>query len=227
MSMFFRWTSGFASRIDSMVKQIENHDALVSAAIRDAKEARARAKVQLARVREDGRRMQRRRAELEEGERRWRERAQRIGNEDEERALECVRRMKHTKREHEQLATQATEHERLESQLTRDISGIDGRIESLVQQRNLLRTRQSRAEALAAAHQDDGRRLAEVDDILERWEIKVSVNETDVDCSLGEEDDLELELSSVEEREDLRAELDDLLRGEPSNPTLPQEEGAS
>jgi hypothetical protein len=97
----------------------------------------------------------------------------------------------------------------------------------LVQQRNLLRTRQSRAEALAAAHQDDGRRLAEVDDILERWEIKVSVNETDVDCSLGEEDDLELELSSVEEREDLRAELDDLLRGEPSNPTLPQEEGAS
>jgi len=66
-----------------------------------------------------------------------------------------------------------------------------------------------------------------VDDILERWEIKVSVNETDVDCSLGEEDDLELELSSVEEREDLRAELDDLLRGEPSNPTLPQEEGAS
>jgi phage shock protein A len=212
MSLFFRWTHGFASRIDAMVKQIENHDALVSAAVRDAKEARARARVQLARVREDGRRMQRRCTELEEAERRWRERAQRIGDEDEERALECVRRMKRAAREREQLVAQAGEHERIEGQLTRDIKSIDGRIESLVQQRNLLRTRQSRAEALAAAHQDDGRRLAEVDDILERWEVKVSVSETDLDCSLGEEDDLELELAGAEEREELRAELDELLR---------------
>ena len=60
MGALFRWTSGFASRIDAMVSQIENHDALVSAAVRDAREARARAVVQVKRVREDRPRLPRR-----------------------------------------------------------------------------------------------------------------------------------------------------------------------
>ncbi len=218
MSVFFRWTTGFASRIDSMVRQIENHDALVSAAIRDAKEARARATVQVKRVREDGRRMQRRRSELEEAERLWRERAVRVAGDDEDRALECLRRAKRAAREHADLSDQAEEHGRIEKQLGRDIARIDGRIEELVQQRNLLRTRQSRAEALSAAQEDDGRRLSEVDDILERWEIKVSRNETDVDCALDDRDDLELELGAAEERESLRGELDELLGREGARP---------
>jgi phage shock protein A len=212
MSAFVRWTAGFASRIDAMVRQIENHDALVSAAIRDAKEARARARVQLKRVDEDGRRMERRRSELAEAERLWRERALRMAAPDEARALECLRRMKRAAREREELAAQAEEHGRITAQLTRDIRRIDSRIEQLVQQRNLLRTRQSRAEALAAAQHDDGRRLSEVDDILERWEIKVSRTETDVDCAFEERDDLEVELGASEERDALRAELEELVR---------------
>jgi phage shock protein A len=216
---FIRWTTGFASRIDAMVRQIENHDALVSAAVRDAKEARARAKVQLKRVREDGRRMQRRRAELEEAERRWQERALRVAPGDEERALECLRRMKRAARECAELTQQADEHARIEQQLGQDIRRIDERIEQLVQQRNLLRTRQSRAEALSASQHDDGRRLAEVDDILERWEIKVSHVETDFDCSLDESDALEHELESEEEREALRHELQELVQRDPeANP---------
>jgi phage shock protein A len=218
MGSFLRWTTGFGSRIDAMVSQIENHDALVNAAIRDAKEARARARVQLKRVRQDGQRMQRRCTELAESERRWKERAVRTAGDDEGRALECVRRMKRAAHERVELLSQTGEHTRIEAQLARDIRRIDDRIENLVQQRNLLRTRQSRAEALAAADQDDGRRLAEVDEILERWEIKVSRVETDFDCDLDEGDELELTLGAEEEREALRSELDDLLRGERETP---------
>jgi phage shock protein A len=218
MGSFLRWTTGFGSRIDAMVSQIENHDALVNAAIRDAKEARARARVQLKRVRQDGQRMQRRCTELTESERRWKERAVRTAGDDESRALECVRRMKRTAHERAELSSQTGEHTRIEAQLARDIRRIDDRIENLVQQRNLLRTRQSRAEALAAADQDDGRRLVEVDEILERWEIKVSRVETDFDCDLDEGDELELTLGAEEEREALRSELDDLLRGERETP---------
>ena len=211
MGAFFRWTHGFASRLDGMVSQIENHDALVTAAVRDAREARARAKVQLKRVTEDGRRMARRREELEQAEQRWRERAVRVASADESRALECLRRMRRAARERADLEEQAAEHTRIHGQLVRDIGRIDERIDQLVQQRNLLRTRQSRAEALAAAQQDDGRRLAEVDDILDRWEIKVSRIETDSDCDLDESDDLEVTLEAEEEREELRAELEELL----------------
>ncbi len=214
MSAIFRWTTGFASRIDAMVRQIENHDALVSAAIRDAKEARARAKVQLKRVRQDGRRMQQRRAELEQSETLWRERAQRVAASDEERGIECVRRMKRAAHERTALGDQVEEHARIEAQLGRDIGRIDQRIEQLVQQRNLLRTRQSRAEALAAAQREDGCRISEVEDVLERWEIKVSRNETDVDCDLDEQDDLEIELGGEEERAALLEELRALARSD-------------
>ncbi len=135
----------------------------------------------------------------------------RVASADESRALECLRRMRRAARERADLEEQAAEHTRIHGQLVRDIGRIDERIDQLVQQRNLLRTRQSRAEALAAAQQDDGRRLAEVDDILDRWEIKVSRIETDSDCDLDESDDLEVTLEAEEEREELRAELEELL----------------
>lgn len=214
MRRFLRWKSGFTSRIDAMVSHIENHDALVEAAIHDAKDARAHARVQLKRVGQDGRRMQRRCAELAEMEQRWRERALRTAGADEGRALECVRRMKRAAREQGALLEQHREHERVETQLGRDIRRIDERIEQLVQQRNLMRTRESRADALAAAQQEDGHRLAEIDEVLERWEIKISRVETDFDCELDDGDDLEITLGAEEERDELRSELDELVRRE-------------
>ena len=63
MHAFRRWTAGLVSRVDWMVSQVENHEALAESAIRDVQRAAARARVQLGRVRQDGSTLRRRRDE--------------------------------------------------------------------------------------------------------------------------------------------------------------------
>lgn len=209
-----RWTAGVLSRCDAMVTRIENHDGLVSAAIREAREARARARVQLGRVHRDGQRMQRRLSELERDALRWRERAVRVAASDEPRALECLSRGKRAERERAALEAQRREHDRTEEQLRRDMSRVDERIAQLEQRRNLLRTRQSRAQALTAAQSDDHCLLSDVQEIFDRWETVVMTCELEGDCPVGEGDDLERDFEAVEEAGALRAELDELLQRE-------------
>jgi hypothetical protein len=57
------WTASLLSRVDWMVSQIENHEAVARSAIEDVRQAAARAKVQLARVRQDGEALRKRVAE--------------------------------------------------------------------------------------------------------------------------------------------------------------------
>ena len=54
MARFKRWTHGFVASIDSMIVQVENHEALATSALRDLEQGVARSKVQLMRVERDG-----------------------------------------------------------------------------------------------------------------------------------------------------------------------------
>ncbi len=211
MGRIQRWTTGFFSQIDSAVTKIENHDGLVTVAIRDAQEARSRARVQLQRVRKDGAALRQQVVKLKEAETSWHERALRIGKTDEARALECLRRKNQAKEQRAELETQLGEHQKTEAQLGKDIGRIDDRVRELTRQRNLLRTRQSRAEALRLINDGEVFSTGDLDDILDRWEVKVSTSEFRTDVSLTDDDDLEIGFSSEEETEGLRCELQELL----------------
>lgn len=215
MRRFQRFTATCVSRFDRVVSQIENHDGLVSAAIRESEEARSRARVQLGRVRRDSTRMAQRRGELSERADRWQERALRVSGEDEARALECLRRRKRALQELAALGQQLEQHAHIEDQIRGDMGRVDERIEALRQKRNVLRTRQSRAEALTLACDEDGHLAGEIDEILERWETKVSHLEYRGDCSLAVDDDLDAGFSSEEEQTELREELAALLQRDP------------
>ena len=215
MRRFQRFTATCVSRFDRVVSQIENHDGLVSAAIRESEEARARARVQLGRVRRDSTRMGQRQAELSERADRWQERALRVSGEDEARALECLRRRKRALHELAALGRQLEQHAHIEDQIRADMGRVDERIEALRQKRNVLRTRQSRAEALTLACDEDGHLAGEIDEILERWETKVSHLEYRGDCTLSVDDDLDASFSSEEEQTELREELAALLQRDP------------
>ena len=94
MGRIRRWAGGLLARCDEVVSRIENHDGLVTAAIREAHEARARARLRLGRVHDDGERMKQHLAKLVDAESRWKERALRVAEHDEQRALECLRHIK-------------------------------------------------------------------------------------------------------------------------------------
>ncbi len=211
MKTIRRWTSALTSSFEWMISQVENHEALVTSSMKDVQEAGARAQVQLKRMRLDGQQMRKRLADLREQVELWCSRAKASADVDEKRALECIKRKKRIEREIGEIEEQERDHTKLEKQLTQDLVVIDDRLTRLRQQRNALRTRQSRAEALRSLQNDDGLVISEIDEIFDRWETKITEYEVQASCRLDEKDDLEAQFTSAEEESALKEELKTLL----------------
>jgi phage shock protein A len=203
------WTSSIVSSFEAVVGQIENHEALVSSAIEEAEKSSARAKVQLTRVRRDGQAMRQRLVELRDEECRWDERARKTASLDEKRALECLRRKKRVVKQIADLEVQEREHAKLEKQLGDDLSTVEQKLTALRQQRNVMRTRQSRAEALKLIHNVDSGAVSEIDQIFDRWEARITACEMNA-AATSPSDSLDDEYRSSEEEEELKRELREL-----------------
>jgi phage shock protein A len=200
------------SSFESVIHQIENHEAMVAAAIREAEQNGHRAKAQLQRVKRDGHAMRQKLLELKDQAASWQSRAKQTGESDPAKALECLRRCKRLHKQLEALEVQEREHSKRERQLTEDLSTVEERLIALRQQRNIMRTRQSRAEALRLIQQVDSTAVSEIDDIFARWEAHVSSAELTAGAETVERDDFEDAFESAEEEEVLRAELTQLLQ---------------
>src|SRR4051812_25003895 len=109
MARFKRWTHGFVASIDSMIVQVENHEALATSALRELEQGIARSRVQLMRVERDGRALTQALAEERTAAARWRDRARR--EEQEARGLECLRRYKRSESRVAELTQNQAEHE--------------------------------------------------------------------------------------------------------------------
>jgi phage shock protein A len=215
MKSLKRFTASILSSFESVVGQLENHEALVGVAIREAEEATGRAKGQLSRVQRDGHAMRRRHQELRERIEVWQSRAVRCASVDEEKAIECVRRRQRLMTQASALEEQIVRHATLEKQLAADLNCVQEKLVALRQQRNLLRTRQSRAEALRLLQSVDSVAMGEIDDIFDRWESKISGLELFSDLASSQlEDDLDADFSSTEEEAELRKVLSSLVEEE-------------
>jgi phage shock protein A len=208
MARFKRWTHEVVASIDSMIVQVENHEALATSTLRELEQGIARSKVQLMRVERDGSALLQALAEEREAAARWRERAKR--EELEPRALECLRRHKRSESRVSELTHNQTEHARVEQQLKRDIQTLERRLIELRQQRNTLRTRQSRAEAFTVVQGNGDLENGEVGAIFERWESRVAETEVTSGCLVTTNDSFDEEFLGAEEAAVLKLELREL-----------------
>ncbi len=212
MNRIKRWTTALICQMDQALAAVENHEALADSLIRDVRRATAQAKVRLDRVRADGERLRRSLAEHREAEARWRERARECADSDEERAIDCLRRSRAAARAVPEVERRLALHESTERQLDADVARVEARLEQLVHKRNLMRTRQSSAQAASSAHTADSLGDGELDRVFDRWETQITELEleggTDADV-----DPLQLEYSEAEERQQLLAELAELRNG--------------
>jgi phage shock protein A len=204
MNTFRRWTASIVSSFESVIQQLENHEAMVNAAIREAEQNGGCAKAQLLRVRNDGKAMRQRALELTSQIESWRERAKKYAASDESKALECVKRSRRLEKRLTQLEQQEREHSALEKSLSNDLAIVEERLVDLRRQRNIMRTRQSRAEALKLLQQVDSHAVADIDDIFNRWESQVSACEIRTNVGRFEDDPLEDEIATQEEEEEAR-----------------------
>jgi len=207
MARFKRWTHGVVASIDSLIVQVENHEAQVSSTLRELEQGVARSKVQLMRVERDGVALKQALAEETEAAGRWRDRATREAQEA--RALECLRRHNRSQSRTLELSHNQAEHARVELQLKRDIQILEQRLFELRQQRNTMRTRQSRAEAFSVVH-GGGVENGEIGAILERWETRVAETEVASGCLSASLDSFGDEFLDAEELAALKLELNDL-----------------
>lgn len=212
MARIKRWTHGFVASIDSMIVQVENHEALATSALRDLEQGVARSKVQLLRVERDGRAMKQALSEEQEAASRWRERARR--EENEARALECLRRCKRAEARVSELSDNQAEHARVEQQLKRDVQTLERRLTELRQQRNTMRTRQTRADAFSVAQGQGDLENGEIGQIFERWETRVAESEVASGCLVASVDSFDEEFLDAEEAASLKLELQALKEEE-------------
>ena len=207
MRMFKRWVSCLTTNFDWVITQVENHEALVDGAIREMQGAGQKARVQLARVQKDGELMRERLVQLKQQEQIWTERALRISTEDDDKALECVRRRRVIQQEISQLDKQASEHLKLETQLHADLKKLTLRIDELKRKKNAYTARQYRADAIRAGNTEDITLITEIGDIFERWDSRIIECET---IAAPAEDKFEIDLKNEEEQVALRLELAEL-----------------
>ena len=213
MSLIRRISTSITSSVDRAVSKVENHDAIINSALRDTQQAAARSRVRLERVRKDGRSLKTRQETLIVAVSRWGERAKSVAASDEAKALECLRRRKDCEAQLHSLRDSIEKHDELESRIADQVKKIESRIGEVAQQRNMMRSRQSVAEAMRTINNIEGVSYGEVEDTFDRWEINLGETEIIMGAATMT-DPLDTAFLTEEDTAELRAELTDLLKSE-------------
>ncbi len=213
MSLIRRISASITSSVDRAVSKVENHDAIINAALRDTQRAAARSRVRLERVRKDGKSLRAREASLQEAIGLWTERARSVAADDETKALECLRRRKACDQQLQALKGSIEKHEELEARISEQVKKIDARIGEVTQQRNMMRSRQSVAEAMRTIHDIEGVSYGEIEDTFDRWEINLGETEI-LTGAAAQTDPLESAFLAEEDTAGLRAELEQILQSD-------------
>lgn len=216
MNLIQRISTSITSSVDRAVSKVENHDAIINAALRDTQQAAARARVRLERVRKDGHQLKTRHANLQLAISRWTERARSVATDDEHKALECLRRRKDCERQRETLVESIAKHDELEERIAAQVKKIESRIVEVAQQRNMMRSRQSVAEAMRTINNIEGVSYGDIEDTFDRWEINLGETEILMNATTSV-DPLESAFLAEEDVAELRAELADLMQSDEEN----------
>ena len=210
MSIIKRLSTTLFSRIDHMVGEIENHDALIEATLAEQRKKIVAARVQLTRVQGQERRLAQQLEQLQGDVARWAERAVQSAGQDEGRALSCMQRRKQCSEQVTRLEEARQEYIGTLRRMEADIRRAEEELRALSQKHALLRARQSSGEALSASGGIGMADLNGIETTLDRWEVRIT---QDVMLSDATEplDSLEEDYRAVEDEAALRAELQRLM----------------
>jgi phage shock protein A len=210
MNIFARITATLTGKLDEMVSHVENHDAVVAVALKDTCAAAAKAKVRLERVHRDGEAMHKRLQEAMRMERLWENRAKETAAKDEQKALACIARRNQCREQAAQIQTALARHEELEIKIRENVQRMEQRLRDITQQQNLMRSRQSTADALRIICKIEGATDYGIEDTFDRWEMLITETEYSVG-QMPDTDALDMSFVKDENTAHLQAELAALL----------------
>jgi phage shock protein A len=127
MSLFKRLSFTLKSQLDEAVSRIENHDAIIHAALQESRDAIARLKLQHSRTRNRLQQIDDQRIQCREEEKNWLVRAKALAASDETQALACLERRDHCVEKAAQMRQQHEQYTDMESNLAQRIKRLEQR----------------------------------------------------------------------------------------------------
>lgn len=206
-----RLTLSIRAKLDQVLSEVENHEALAQSALKELHESIASARVGLCRVERDEARLHKQKEDAQTSAKRWRERAKRESDQND--ALECLRRGRQAEELSSSIAQRLVDQKSIRERLAAEVRQLEVRYSELQSRYHLMRTREARARAFETLQHDVAGVGGEMERVFERWEGRVTRSEYEGGVVLDSESDLETRYLEEEERESLLVELQ-ALRGE-------------
>jgi len=211
MAFFRRVAATLSANIDQAISRIENHDAVIEAALNDTRHAAAELKVRLAGVRNDITRTAEQIQKLKQDEAQWGERAQRIAAEDQNRALNCLRRRDECRDKIRKLQARQERSENVEHRLAKEFARLEQRLADIDLRRQELRGRELSSKGSAVRIDLESDTGIDVDRAFDRWEVEVTRSEFTTGQVHPDQDDLGDSFERSEREAELRAELEEMI----------------
>jgi len=204
MKLIKRLSTSITATLDSAVGQLENHDAIVEASIKQTRQSVAKTKARINTLRQQQTAYQRQLTEAREQYDLWTDRAAKLAQSDQAKALQCVARRNQCEADIGRLNFSEKQQSDLIREVSANLQTLQTKLDEMTQKHNLMRSRQTVADvnrAVAYANSDDS-----LSETFERWESAVLEHEFAVSDACAR-DFLDVELTREEDEVDLLAQL--------------------
>jgi len=209
MNLIKRLTTSISASLDTAVNQMENHDAIVDAGIKQTRKAVARTRARVNALRQQQTVYERQQKEAKEQHALWTERAKSLAVSDQDKALQCVSRRNQFSAEVKRLANSAEQQKELIRDVDNNLQKLHSKLDDMVHKHSLMRSRQTVADVnRVVAHVGQNQNL---NDTFERWESTVLEHELAI-SDVCTHDPLEFQLSEQENDIKLLAQLAELTK---------------
>ena len=203
------------SQIDSIADDFENHEALAEAAIKDLQQLAVTTRHHGYRVSKMVKQYKEQLNELETEATVWSERAIKVRDDDEQKALQCVKRLRSVKQQIEQINKQLHASENQEASIKNDQNAINEQLLQLKTKKEMLAARQNRSH-LQKTIQEGSVSNIDIQGVFDRWEGSVVGNEYQ---TYEEIDPLSSTFEKQEDELELKLMLDELNNSQETQST--------
>jgi len=192
------------TQIDGLVDDFENHEAVAGVAIKDLEDWRSQTRIHQHRLQKMITDFENQLAKLATEAAMWSARAVKVRESDEQKALECVKRMVRVQQQSKLIAGQLQATKQQYTKLTTDLANIQNQLHTLSTQKAVFAARQNRIQLQTGLKSGPDNPADQAQKIFNRWEEAITGAEltspepinTDpfADSFAQEEDALELKM---------------------------------
>jgi phage shock protein A len=214
MNLFKRLSVSVRSQLDEAVSRIENHDAVIDAALQESRDAIARLKLQQSHLSKKMQVIDTQLGKLSADEKDWIRRAKSLAKTDEEQALACLDRRERCINEIEHLRNKRNKCAEMEFQFSDNISKLEQKLIEDERRLQEFRGRDLSAKAEFAVRDVVGSESNSLEQAFDRWELDITrkeMRQETSDAMLSGSDSFEARWLREERLQARRAELKALM----------------